>query len=805
MAHTYGTSARLPATATATTANPATVSLTCGAGTTVLWLGIVVSTTTARTGGAPTYNGIEMTQAGSDRNAGGTPESHVEQWYLLDPPTGASYTISVPNDNTRALTFSAATGLAGSGKWSALDAQSGASGSSTNPAASVTSTRNGDIIFAVCGDGANTWAPTARSGTQINDWDAGTRGHGTQYVLQASAGSQATNWTFGTSEDWAISNAAFRLVSGLKDSGTLIGRAALQEPTIISGTRADVAVGTLVAKAVQREVIIGFDTVVEASLMQAVAEFFGSHTATSVGIDLSQHIPLYVKTAQHEPTVVAFLTPQIPQDVLVGRAAIQAPVIVSARDSKPSADLLTGVAEQHAPAIYFDKRTTVDALAATGDLKATGVSGVTPVTVVADVLIGRSVLHEIAPAQNVNEVTAADHLIGVAVHHGEHIDTANGITLAQHLPLYAKSVIRAPTVDVTIAATNRIVEADSLSGVASVYGTEVSAVPGIMVDCLSGVAELYGTHTETRNSITLEQRLPMSAKASWLQHDIQVNTEYSQPVNVNPDGPLAGVAGLFGNHTSSDLTMTPLTPHEAEVEQFEPIVAGVVNPIDDVTVLPATQIARAALNTPSIQTRSYVYPATFEAVAVQQTPVMEFGINVYPAADHLAGVAEQFEPAKAGSVNVLAERLAGKAVQPAPTERYEVVTVIGLLEVAAVQPVPGSSAGTQIAADCTAAVAEQFDPAIYPVKNVTVTPNRLVITANQKTATLLTVLEGAVQVDCLIATGGMRTPAIYDVHISGLLKVTFAGSTPNIVYTGTKPNIAFTGAVPDAALVGAKE
>jgi hypothetical protein len=66
--------------------------------------------------------------------------------------------------------------------------------------------------------------------------------------------------------------------------------------------------------------------------------------------------------------------------------------------------------------------------------------------------------------------------------------------------------------------------------------------------------------------------------------------------------------------------------------------------------------------------------------------------------------------------------------------------------------------------------------------------------ADLKSAALYIELEGAVHPDLLIARGGIRTPAIYDVHISGLLKVTFAGSTPNIVYTGTKPDIAFVGA-----------
>lgn len=205
MAHSYGTSARLPATATTTTANPATVTITCPAGTTVLWLGIVVSTTTARSGGDPTYNSVTMSAGAAKTNAGGTAETNAETWYLLRPPTGSSYTISIPNAGGLAMTISAACASAASG-YTTVKSQSSVAtqGNSTNPSTTGPTGAIGDIEFSVIGNGATTWNPSGRSGTQINDWDAGSRGHGAQYRVSAGTGGSTHSWTFATSEDWII-------------------------------------------------------------------------------------------------------------------------------------------------------------------------------------------------------------------------------------------------------------------------------------------------------------------------------------------------------------------------------------------------------------------------------------------------------------------------------------------------------------------------------------------------------------------------------------------------------------------------
>jgi len=204
-AHTYGVSARLPATATTVALNPSTFTINCPAGTTVLWLGIVVAGTVARAGGAPTYNGVAMTAGAPATNAGGTAETNAETWHMLNPPTGSAYTISVPNTGTKAMTLMAATAAAQAGYTSVMSGSSTATpGNSTNPTGNSATGAVGDIIFARVGDGATTWNPTARTGTQIYDWDAGTWGGGAQYKIATATTAFAAGWTFGTSEDWIV-------------------------------------------------------------------------------------------------------------------------------------------------------------------------------------------------------------------------------------------------------------------------------------------------------------------------------------------------------------------------------------------------------------------------------------------------------------------------------------------------------------------------------------------------------------------------------------------------------------------------
>lgn len=208
MAHTFGNNSSRGSSAS----SPNTIAFTPAAGSTALWLGIVYDGTTARTGGAPTFLGLTLTQGSTNQQAAASPETTVESWYLENPPILAG-TVTIPNTGTLTLRTVVATAIAATGFTSKFDLAAAATGTSTNPSVSITTTVNGAAIFAVVGSGAQTWAPSARSGTQLFDTDFGNTGDGFQYLLQPTAGAQAMSWTFGTSEDWAAIAVAFKEVA----------------------------------------------------------------------------------------------------------------------------------------------------------------------------------------------------------------------------------------------------------------------------------------------------------------------------------------------------------------------------------------------------------------------------------------------------------------------------------------------------------------------------------------------------------------------------------------------------------------
>lgn len=209
MAHTYGGGGRIPSSGTTTTSNPATASINLPAGTTVLWVSIVCGGTTARAGGDPTFNSVALTQRTAKTDSGGTPEVNTEDWYILEPDTGSSYTLSIPNSGGLAMAIAYGYASAATDYTSRLQKGGVLNGSSTNPSATLTGVLDGAIWFGAVGNGATTWNPSARSGTQINDWDAGSWGRGAQYGIKSGTGDQTISWTFGTTEDWVITGIAF--------------------------------------------------------------------------------------------------------------------------------------------------------------------------------------------------------------------------------------------------------------------------------------------------------------------------------------------------------------------------------------------------------------------------------------------------------------------------------------------------------------------------------------------------------------------------------------------------------------------
>ena len=190
--------------------NPVVLSYTCGANAKVLVVGLVIQDLYGDwEGGAPTYNGIAMTQADSTQTGG--IEVVVEMWYLLNPPTGAAYNISIPNASNlyiRVIASSYNSDLS-----VALDVADGWYGPTANPSNSVTTTVDGDAIVDIMGNALNT-AETGRNQTLLYATDEGTWNSAAQYALQATAGSITFTHTIAAA-GWGHIIAAFKEVSAV--------------------------------------------------------------------------------------------------------------------------------------------------------------------------------------------------------------------------------------------------------------------------------------------------------------------------------------------------------------------------------------------------------------------------------------------------------------------------------------------------------------------------------------------------------------------------------------------------------------
>lgn len=216
MAHSFGTTV-LARTSAAT--SPITRAATTAAGDTCLVVMLNVVGATNRAGGSLTWNGIPGVQANSTQKAAVSPEGSVEVWYWAGGIAGTqlgslfigSANLVIPNTGAVTIFSGAYTGRAAGGLTSLFDVASGSNGTSTNPTTTaLVPTVNGAIIFASAFSGAQTWAPSARTGTLLYDTDDGSNGGSGQYLLQAVAASQAMTWTFATSEDWGAVAVAFK-------------------------------------------------------------------------------------------------------------------------------------------------------------------------------------------------------------------------------------------------------------------------------------------------------------------------------------------------------------------------------------------------------------------------------------------------------------------------------------------------------------------------------------------------------------------------------------------------------------------
>lgn len=196
---------------------PSTFTYTCGAGTSVLVLGLVINANNARSGGAPTYNGVAMTQASTTQQSG--QESGVEVWYLLAPPTGSAHTVSIPNTvGPRTINAVTSSWISATGT-SALDVAAGAFATSTNPTTAI-SPLDGSLVIDRLSNGLPDVASVTESLTLLTEQDHGAFTSYVQYTLSAS-GITAVSWTANT-DDWAHVVTAFKEVGAAAGWGMLL-------------------------------------------------------------------------------------------------------------------------------------------------------------------------------------------------------------------------------------------------------------------------------------------------------------------------------------------------------------------------------------------------------------------------------------------------------------------------------------------------------------------------------------------------------------------------------------------------------
>ena len=184
------------------------LSITIGTGADLVVLGIIVDGLTVRTGGAPTFDGNAMTQSGSTSwyTSG---ETNIEHWYYFSPGTG-SKTIHIPTDNSVYISAVASSYIPKTGCSASYRGQYTRSVVGANPTTSTNWTGNCgvDLGHALVGSGADSWSPSAQTGTTINSVDEGAYGWAAQYLL-ALQSTQTMAWTFGTSDDYTLQVAGF--------------------------------------------------------------------------------------------------------------------------------------------------------------------------------------------------------------------------------------------------------------------------------------------------------------------------------------------------------------------------------------------------------------------------------------------------------------------------------------------------------------------------------------------------------------------------------------------------------------------
>ena len=192
--------------------NPNTVNHTCSADTRLLVLVIFVNGSDARSGSAVTYNGVQMTDSGEGFVV--HTECGVEVWYLLNPPTGSSYEVSIANLSTPArnlqpsvMSFEPSAGDC------AKDNNNSATGTTQNPSLSLTVGATGNLIVGALGSGDRDVPTAGTNFTLVHTLDAGNQTWGSEYDLAGSADPVTVAFNTSRADDWGLIGLAFEEVS----------------------------------------------------------------------------------------------------------------------------------------------------------------------------------------------------------------------------------------------------------------------------------------------------------------------------------------------------------------------------------------------------------------------------------------------------------------------------------------------------------------------------------------------------------------------------------------------------------------
>jgi hypothetical protein len=194
--------------------DPVNVAHTCSAGTKLLIVSVITyANATVRAGGVPTYNSVNMVDSG-EGNVSCFSKSWLEVFFLIDPSTGSSFNVSVPNTNTNALKITIASYEA-TGTVSKHASNSGES-DTANPSINVTTTVVSGLMYGACVHdlGNISSVSPGTNYTELYETDFGADSGFQEFDLDwGSSGSIAVDWA-ANADDWGIIGIGFEESAG---------------------------------------------------------------------------------------------------------------------------------------------------------------------------------------------------------------------------------------------------------------------------------------------------------------------------------------------------------------------------------------------------------------------------------------------------------------------------------------------------------------------------------------------------------------------------------------------------------------